>query len=392
MHTKSIESVTTIPVPVALTDEHQQGPAVWQLFWVHMQELTPSLQHSLMNQPLPEHYECLHLNDATLDMLDARPVSSIATAAVARKQASMWQRLSLAFEEHRESRALAKDPALSQDMFIVRHVTRRAIVGLALVGQMSRMRLHQSQRNPCTPFDQVDKGLAADSVAAMRASVASGRAAEMQLLCVKRGCHDQKLCRFLIRRVVDAVNKSNTYSHIFVELSPLSVNGMRLNLLQHILEVVFGFTRLSTIPDAITYWYVCSLDTNLQPRQPSLYGESSDSASFRGGRLSQCMHALCGSQPEVHRQIRYNCPGTGWKAQAFSSNFMSHEVEDSLEGDQVTRLQRKLRDAYACKEDKSSSSGCSSQESVSTASGGAITSPSQKSSRSLYRRRHDSFV
>jgi hypothetical protein len=230
------------------------------------------------------------------------------------------------------------------------------------------MRLRQSGCNPCTPFDGVDKGLGPDTLTAMRDAIASGCAAEMQLICVKRGCHDQKICRFLIQKVVETVNKSNAYSHLFVELSPMSVNGTRLSLLQHALEVVFGFTRLTLVPEAMTYWYVCRLDATPTEKHVS----SSDSSVMTtttyqpkkaDGFFARCLRALlCMSsttQPVVHHHnVRRACPGVGWRTQAVSSTFLSHDLKDSVEGGELARLQQELREAYAGKDDGSS---CSTQ-------------------------------
>lgn len=269
-----------------------------------------------MNQSLPKGYECIRVNHGVLDRLPAEPGAqmmglSTPSGSSPLPQRSIWERLSSTVAGTDDEPA---GDCQDQSLFVVRHIRYRAVVGLALVGQMSPLRARRSGHNPCTPFDD----MAASSTAAMRHAVLAGKAAELQLLCVRNGCHEQKIGRFLLRRVIESVNLTRVYSHLFVELSPASVNGMRMCVLQHTLENVFGFTRLTLVLEALTYWYVCSLDMAGEARVPGLWE-----------RLRTWVRPE--SAERLPPTAKAMCIGLGWRPHAIASTFVKHDMHGSLE-------------------------------------------------------------
>jgi hypothetical protein len=103
-------------------------------------------------------------------------------------------------------------------------------------------------------------------VRASRQAVACGQACEIELMCARNGDSKSTVLNHLVHRCITCMQQPEQQcSHMFVEASPISVNGKRCYFLQHALQHVFGFTQLTQNEPttAATTWYVKPL-----PRPP----------------------------------------------------------------------------------------------------------------------------
>ncbi|WIA10894.1 hypothetical protein OEZ85_011060 [Tetradesmus obliquus] len=86
-------------------------------------------------------------------------------------------------------------------------------------------------------------------------AVARGQACEIELVCARNGDPKSAVLNHLVHRCITCMQQPEQQcTHMFVEASPISVNGTRCYFLQHALQGVFGFTRLTQNDSSAGAW------------------------------------------------------------------------------------------------------------------------------------------